>query len=144
MSLPEDAGDASRQVSGVDSALGQKVAYTGAMSINASAANLRHCCASECLVASEWRFSRTDRGRQWCGKVMGYLIERGWLRASAVDWRKTAHSAGAGPTEAVKMVPRRGLEPPRVSPLVPETSASTNSATSATAAQVIQRISFCQ
>src|SRR5215470_3334904 len=26
------------------------------------------------------------------------------------------------------MVPRRGLEPPRLSPLVPETSASTNSA----------------
>ena len=31
----------------------------------------------------------------------------------------------------IKMVPRRGLEPPRVAPLVPETSASTNSATSA-------------
>ena len=29
------------------------------------------------------------------------------------------------------MVPRRGLEPPRLSPLVPETSASTNSATRA-------------
>ena len=28
-----------------------------------------------------------------------------------------------------KLVPRRGLEPPRLSPLVPETSASTNSAT---------------
>src|SRR3954469_15302639 len=28
-----------------------------------------------------------------------------------------------------KMVPRRGLEPPRFYPLVPETSASTNSAT---------------
>ena len=27
------------------------------------------------------------------------------------------------------LVPRRGLEPPRVAPLVPETSASTNSAT---------------
>ena len=30
---------------------------------------------------------------------------------------------------AVAVVPRRGLEPPRLSPLVPETSASTNSAT---------------
>ncbi len=29
----------------------------------------------------------------------------------------------------VDMVPKRGLEPPRLSPLVPETSASTNSAT---------------
>src|SRR6185436_1094110 len=28
-----------------------------------------------------------------------------------------------------KLVPRRGLEPPRIAPLVPETSASTNSAT---------------
>ena len=27
------------------------------------------------------------------------------------------------------MVPRRGLEPPRIAPLVPETSASTSSAT---------------
>jgi hypothetical protein len=32
-----------------------------------------------------------------------------------------------GPTQ--ELVPRRGLEPPRLSPLVPETSASTNSAT---------------
>src|SRR6202140_4573642 len=29
----------------------------------------------------------------------------------------------------ISLVPRRGLEPPRVAPLVPETSASTNSAT---------------
>src|SRR6516225_11399324 len=29
----------------------------------------------------------------------------------------------------ILMVPRRGLEPPRLAPLVPETSASTNSAT---------------
>ena len=28
-----------------------------------------------------------------------------------------------------EMVPRRGLEPPRIAPLVPETSASTSSAT---------------
>ena len=33
----------------------------------------------------------------------------------------------------ISMVPRRGLEPPRLSPLVPETSASTNSATRARA-----------
>jgi hypothetical protein len=44
----------------------------------------------------------------------------------------------AGPASAInpheiksksRLVPRRGLEPPRHSPLVPETSASTNSAT---------------
>src|SRR5271163_3256495 len=29
----------------------------------------------------------------------------------------------------LKLVPRRGLEPPRIAPLVPETSASTSSAT---------------
>jgi hypothetical protein len=32
-------------------------------------------------------------------------------------------------SEIVWLVPRRGLEPPRLAPLVPETSASTNSAT---------------
>jgi len=38
-----------------------------------------------------------------------------------------------GKSNVVNMVPRKGLEPSRVSPLVPETSASTNSATWATA-----------
>ena len=33
------------------------------------------------------------------------------------------------PIRQQTLVPRRGLEPPRVAPLVPETSASTNSAT---------------
>ena len=35
----------------------------------------------------------------------------------------------------ILMVPRRGLEPPRLAALVPETSASTNSATWAFAAE---------
>jgi hypothetical protein len=37
------------------------------------------------------------------------------------------------------MVPRRGLEPPRVAPLEPESSASTNSATSARNRKLLRR-----
>ena len=43
---------------------------------------------------------------------------------------QSGHSAVKLASE-IRLVPRRGLEPPRVAPLVPETSASTNSATSA-------------
>src|SRR5690606_6220185 len=39
------------------------------------------------------------------------------------------HSAGRVARRPDQLVPRRGLEPPRFYPLVPETSASTNSAT---------------
>jgi hypothetical protein len=35
----------------------------------------------------------------------------------------------AGMRSRLHLVPRRGLEPPRIAPLVPETSASTSSAT---------------
>ena len=42
----------------------------------------------------------------------------------AVDQKSTACNA----SYSIRMVPRRGLEPPRLSALVPETSASTNSA----------------
>src|SRR5690606_3444317 len=43
-------------------------------------------------------------------------------------WAGSCES-GAGAAVCIELVPRRGLEPPRFYPLVPETSASTNSAT---------------
>ena len=68
-----------------------------------------------------------------------------YIAANAVFWRVGAISAkfferprGGGRNEKAAafacsglsyLVPRRGLEPPRSYPLVPETSASTNSAT---------------
>ena len=42
------------------------------------------------------------------------------------------------------LVPRRGLEPPRLSPLVPETSASTNSATRARGISLRGAAASCQ
>ena len=52
--------------------------------------------------------------------------------------------AVATPFAALRLVPRRGLEPPRLAALVPETSASTNSATWACAAIGTERSRRCQ
>ena len=49
-------------------------------------------------------------------------------RAAIVAYRSPGLSCGTRQVSKYCLVPRRGLEPPRLSPLVPETSASTNSA----------------
>jgi hypothetical protein len=55
-----------------------------------------------------------EKGRSRLGQFYaGFLVEREWARMTAKG----------------VVVPRRGLEPPRLAALVPETSASTNSAT---------------
>ena len=58
---------------------------------------------------------------------------------AAPEWRRISYDSAAMGFAGlmryyarllfIEMVPRRGLEPPRIAPLVPETSASTNSAT---------------
>ena len=73
-----------------------------------------------------------DRGFAWTGRKAGFCIERAKL-AGAGEFRlggkwslnaKSRLEVGF----CLKLVPRRGLEPPRLAALVPETSASTNSA----------------
>ena len=50
------------------------------------------------------------------------------LANSPASWRRKNKKAAPKSGFPVKLVPRRGLEPPRLAALVPETSASTNSA----------------
>ncbi len=64
------------------------------------------------------------------GKLDSIKIN-GWNRNGAQKNDNRRDRAGKKMLAKSHLVPRRGLEPPRVAPLVPETSASTNSATSA-------------
>ena len=62
-----------------------------------------------------------------CGEPR--LNYRGAARPRHSLVRQTVEAPGDKVRPVDRMVPRRGLEPPRCYPLVPETSASTNSAT---------------
>src|SRR5262249_15377865 len=77
-------------------------------------------------------FHAQDRGQAFL-RPQGRRCPRSFLRKSPTDH-----------TRIERMVPRRGLEPPRLAALVPETSASTNSATWACAAIGTEPSSHCQ
>jgi hypothetical protein len=62
------------------------------------------------------------------GQSCAEALQSPFLWAQTRKSRMTFRSCGL-PQEFLCLVPRRGLEPPRSYPLVPETSASTNSAT---------------
>ena len=91
----------------------------------------------ECVHATVWSLS--DYGRCAFGSGMTRFSRHvhpsravyRLLPAPAVDHRpgKQKTRLAAGSRAEISLVPRRGLEPPRFYPLVPETSASTNSAT---------------
>jgi diguanylate cyclase (GGDEF)-like protein/PAS domain S-box-containing protein len=60
-------------------------------------------------------------------ETSGFIVDIGdWVFREAAAQVQAWRAAGR---EGFQLVPRRGLEPPRSYPLVPETSASTNSAT---------------
>ena len=73
-------------------------------------------------------------GAIWANALPDLFRHEG--RRGGVAGRRN-NNAGTWPAWCLCLVPRRGLEPPRVAPLVPETSASTNSATWAGALRTV-------
>ena len=103
-----------------------------------------------CMTTSPSRRPSATRSAAWRAAIKPDTDEFNGLRGSRRNRARPAHgiapagdhrapASRTGPTAAIessghggrrpKMVPRRGLEPPRLAALVPETSASTNSAT---------------
>ncbi len=100
-----------------------------------------------CVAQPEGR----DQGRGGCNESASRAHRPKLTRQVRRPNRTMGRFVGRGLERVIKalflLVPGRGLEPPRCYPLVPETSASTNSATRAgvrRAAQCTDRLPTCQ